>query len=97
MNFTDSNVLQANKHDCTAHSAVYSPGSNKIRPLFIYTDTWCSSGQFDRSGQLVQTGGEADGIRKVEIHLSALNSQLLLIESATLLEFRVAAHCIVLI
>lgn len=58
-------LQQANTNDCTAHSAIYTPGSNKIRPLFIYSDTWCSSGQFDASGQLVQTGGDADGITKV--------------------------------
>lgn len=56
---------RANTHDCTAHSAVYSPGSNKIRPLFVYSDTWCSSGQFDGSGKLVQTGGDAEGVRKI--------------------------------
>jgi len=56
---------QADTHDCTAHSAIYSPGSNKIRPLFIFTDTWCSSGQFDGSGKMVQTGGDADGVAKV--------------------------------
>jgi hypothetical protein len=31
------------------------------RPLFIFTDTWCSSGQFRADGTLVQTGGDADG------------------------------------
>ncbi|XP_024393312.1 aldehyde oxidase GLOX [Physcomitrium patens] len=56
---------RATKHDCTAHSALFSPGSNKIRPLFVYTDTWCSSGQFDGSGKLVQTGGDADGLMKI--------------------------------
>lgn len=61
----DNPADRANTHDCTAHSAVFSPGSNKIRPLFIFTDTWCSSGQFDASGQLVQTGGDADGVTKV--------------------------------
>ncbi|MCO5606365.1 hypothetical protein L7F22_060553 [Adiantum nelumboides] len=51
--------------DCTAHSVVFSPGDNSIRPLFIYTDTWCSSGQFDANGALVQTGGDNDGLMKV--------------------------------
>lgn len=58
-------VLQVTTHDCTAHSALYTPGSNAIRPLFVFTDTWCSSGQFDANGQLVQTGGDADGLMKV--------------------------------
>jgi hypothetical protein len=52
-------------HDCTAHSAVYTPGTNNIRPLFIFTDTWCSSGQFRADGTLVQTGGDADGNSKI--------------------------------
>lgn len=56
---------RASAHDCTAHSALFSPGSNKIRPLNVYTDTWCSSGQFDGNGMLVQTGGDADGMRKI--------------------------------
>ncbi|KAI5056133.1 hypothetical protein GOP47_0029654 [Adiantum capillus-veneris] len=51
--------------DCTAHSVMFSPDDNSIRPLFIYTDTWCSSGQFDIDGALVQTGGDNDGLMKV--------------------------------
>ncbi len=58
--------LQVSTHDCTAHSAVYTPGTNNIRPLFIFTDTWCSSGQFRADGTLVQTGGDADGNSKVK-------------------------------
>lgn len=56
---------RVDKDDCTAHSALYSPDGNKIRPLFIFTDTWCSSGQFDGNGMLVQTGGDADGVSKI--------------------------------
>lgn len=52
-------------HDCTAHSVLFTPGRNSIRPLFIYTDTWCSSGQFFSDGTLVQTGGDNDGLTKV--------------------------------
>ncbi|KAJ7108896.1 hypothetical protein O6H91_Y572600 [Diphasiastrum complanatum] len=52
-------------HDCTAHSVLFTPGSNTIRPLFISTDTWCSSGQFVANGTLVQTGGDFDGNMKV--------------------------------
>ena len=62
--------VQVDKDDCTAHSALYSPDGNKIRPLFIFTDTWCSSGQFDGNGMLVQTGGDADGVSKVNTRLS---------------------------
>ncbi|MCO5570118.1 hypothetical protein L7F22_023834 [Adiantum nelumboides] len=52
-------------HDCTAHSVLFIPGPNTVRPLFIFTDTWCSSGQFDAEGTLVQTGGDGDGLMKV--------------------------------
>lgn len=52
-------------HDCSAHSVMFTPGSNSIRPLFIQTDTWCSSGQFFPDGTLVQTGGDDDGLNKV--------------------------------
>ncbi|KAJ7526523.1 hypothetical protein O6H91_16G010000 [Diphasiastrum complanatum] len=52
-------------HDCTAHSVLFTPGSNSIRPLYIATDTWCSSGQFFANGMLVQTGGDFDGNTKV--------------------------------
>jgi hypothetical protein len=53
------------KHDCTAHSIMFTPGPNKVRPLFIYTDTWCSSGQFMADGTLVQTGGDFEGNKKI--------------------------------
>jgi len=61
----DNPADRALKHDCTAHSALFTPGSNDIRPLFVYTDTWCSSGQFDANGKLVHTGGDADGLFKI--------------------------------
>ncbi|CAM6120514.1 unnamed protein product [Calypogeia fissa] len=49
--------------DCTAHSVELTPNwvNSTIRPLFIYTDTWCSSGQVTSDGTLVQTGGNGDG------------------------------------
>ena len=49
------------KHDCTAHSVMFTPGLNSIRPLFIFSDTWCSSGQFLPDGTLLHTGGDFDG------------------------------------
>ncbi|KAI5079156.1 hypothetical protein GOP47_0006827 [Adiantum capillus-veneris] len=52
-------------HDCSAHSVLFTPGPNTVRPLFIFTDTWCSSGQFGPDGTLVQTGGDNDGLMKV--------------------------------
>ncbi|KAG0610717.1 hypothetical protein M758_7G086200 [Ceratodon purpureus] len=53
------------KHDCTAHSVLYDPGTNTVRPLFLQTDPWCSSGQFMPDGTLMQTGGDFDGVRKI--------------------------------
>eukprot|EP00250_Pteridium_aquilinum_P030123 c40694_g1_i1 orf=57-677(+) len=51
--------------DCTAHSVLFMPGANTVRPLSIQTDTWCSSGQFFADGTLWQTGGDFDGFTKV--------------------------------
>ncbi|KAI6698348.1 hypothetical protein NL676_018467 [Syzygium grande] len=53
------------KRDCYAHSAVLDLATNRIRPLTILTDTWCSSGQFLPDGSLLQTGGDLDGVRKI--------------------------------
>ncbi|XP_057821286.2 aldehyde oxidase GLOX-like [Cryptomeria japonica] len=52
-------------HDCTAHSIEYKISTNKVRPLMIFTDTWCSSGAFTANGTLVQTGGYPDGSRDI--------------------------------
>ncbi len=53
------------KEDCYAHSVLYSPTTNTVRPLTILTDTWCSAGQFVSDGSLVQTGGGYEGQQKV--------------------------------
>ncbi|PRQ23612.1 putative galactose oxidase [Rosa chinensis] len=58
---------KALKVDCTAHSAEYDVASNNIRPLFVYSDTWCSSGSVNSKGRLVQTGGFNDGDRRVRV------------------------------
>ncbi|KAI8556713.1 hypothetical protein RHMOL_Rhmol05G0275600 [Rhododendron molle] len=50
--------------DCSAHSALLDLQTNKIRPLTIQTDTWCSSGQFLPDGTLLQSGGFNDGNTK---------------------------------
>lgn len=62
----DERVL---KHDCTAHSVMFDPASNTVRPLTILTDTWCSSGQFLTNGSMVQTGGDFEGLFKVTQNL----------------------------
>ncbi len=72
--------MQSLQHDCTAHSAVLDLGTNRIRPLFVQTDTWCSSGQFRDDGTLVQTGGDNDGYSKVTIISSLSLSLSLLID-----------------
>lgn len=53
------------KTDCYAHSVMMNPANGAVRALFIYTDTWCSSGQFFDNGRLVQTGGDFEGNRKI--------------------------------
>ena len=53
------------KTDCYAHSVMFTPGPNTVRPLYIFTDTWCSSGHFIANGQMVQTGGDFEGNRKI--------------------------------
>ena len=61
----DNPLDKVSKHDCTAHSVMFNPGSNTVRALFVFTDTWCSSGQFFADGTLVQTGGDFEGNRKI--------------------------------
>lgn len=53
------------KTDCYAHSVMFNPANNQVRPLYVYTDTWCSSGQFFDNGRMVQTGGDFEGNRKI--------------------------------
>lgn len=60
------------KHDCTAHSVLFDPSTNSVRPLTIQTDTWCSSGQFMPDGTLMQTGGDFEGVRKVRYLLLSI-------------------------
>ncbi|XP_048441191.1 aldehyde oxidase GLOX-like [Pyrus x bretschneideri] len=53
-------------NDCTAHSLIYDLATDTFRPLFVASDTWCSSGALDANGTLVQTGGYGDnGIRRI--------------------------------
>nr|PNR55137.1 hypothetical protein PHYPA_006031 [Physcomitrium patens] len=53
------------KRDCWAHSVMMDPVNGAVRPLFVFTDTWCSSGQFFDNGVMVQTGGDFEGFRKI--------------------------------
>ncbi|XP_038686326.1 aldehyde oxidase GLOX-like isoform X1 [Tripterygium wilfordii] len=54
-----------NDPDCYAHSIEYDVSSNRIRPLNLDTDTWCSSGSFLSNGTLLQTGGHGAGTRRI--------------------------------
>ncbi|KAK7309567.1 hypothetical protein RJT34_06399 [Clitoria ternatea] len=53
------------KLDCTAHSVLYDPSSNTLRPLTLQSDAWCSSGSLSPDGTLIQTGGFNDGYNKL--------------------------------
>ncbi|KAG0590752.1 hypothetical protein KC19_1G123900 [Ceratodon purpureus] len=53
------------KKDCTAHSVMFDTNGNSVRALWVQTDTWCSSGQFDADGKMIQTGGDYEGIKKI--------------------------------
>lgn len=53
------------KHDCYAHSVMMNPANGAVRPLFVFTDTWCSSGQFFADGTMIQTGGDFEGNKKI--------------------------------
>ncbi|XP_050377794.1 aldehyde oxidase GLOX-like [Argentina anserina] len=50
---------------CYAHSVEYDIAGNKLRPLRLTTDTWCSSGSFLSNGTLLQTGGHGTGAQGV--------------------------------
>ncbi|KAL0421729.1 UNVERIFIED_CONTAM: Aldehyde oxidase GLOX [Sesamum latifolium] len=54
-----------NDSSCYAHSIEYDVLRNRIRPLHIETDTWCSSGSMLSNGTLVQTGGFGSGSRRI--------------------------------
>ncbi|KAI4377098.1 hypothetical protein MLD38_014784 [Melastoma candidum] len=51
--------------DCTAHAVVYDIENAALRPLFINTDPWCSSGGLGPDGTLVSTGGWDKGAQSV--------------------------------
>jgi hypothetical protein len=78
------------QHDCTAHSVLFDPATNTVRPLTILTDTWCSSGQFSPDGTLIQTGGDLDGFKvvrwvpKAQISLGTHPSTLATLHSSSL-------------
>ncbi|XP_057731291.1 aldehyde oxidase GLOX isoform X3 [Arachis stenosperma] len=50
---------------CYAHSVEYDIAANKVRPLRLDTDTWCSSGSFLSNGTLLQTGGYGNRAKSI--------------------------------
>ncbi|GFQ01448.1 galactose oxidase [Phtheirospermum japonicum] len=62
------------KTDCTAHSVEYDVASNSIRPLYIFTNTWCSSGATMPDGSLLQTGGYNDGDQNARVFKPCTNN-----------------------
>ncbi|KAI4336241.1 hypothetical protein L6164_014790 [Bauhinia variegata] len=52
---------------CYAHSVEYDVGGNRVRPLRLDTDPWCSSGSFLSNGTLLQTGGYGSGATRVRL------------------------------
>ncbi|KAL1200252.1 Aldehyde oxidase GLOX [Cardamine amara subsp. amara] len=62
------------KRDCTAHSIEYDVALNRIRPLTIQSNTWCSSGGVTPDGTLLQTGGDKEGERKVRLFSPCVNT-----------------------
>ncbi|XP_009337697.2 aldehyde oxidase GLOX1-like [Pyrus x bretschneideri] len=54
-------------NDCTAHSAEFVVQTNAVRPLTVLSDVWCSSGSMDAYGNLIQTGGNNIGERRVRV------------------------------
>ncbi|KAL2515450.1 glyoxal oxidase-related protein [Forsythia ovata] len=61
---------------CYAHSVEYDVLRNRIRPLHIQTDTWCSSGSFLSNGTLVQTGGFGHGSRRIRYFEPCANGHI---------------------
>ncbi|KAK7272711.1 hypothetical protein RJT34_29501 [Clitoria ternatea] len=47
--------------DCFVHSMEYDIETNKVRPLKVVADPWCSSGGLAPDGTLVNSGGFLDG------------------------------------
>lgn len=60
---------------CYAHSVEYDIHANRIRPLRLDTDPWCSSGSFLSNGTLLQTGGYHQGAKRVRFYRPCRNNQ----------------------
>lgn len=60
---------------CYAHSIEYDIDRNRVRPLRLNTDTWCSSGSFLSNGTLQQTGGYGSGSRRIRYFRPCVDHQ----------------------
>ncbi|KAL6319737.1 hypothetical protein AAG906_026831 [Vitis piasezkii] len=70
---------------CFAHSVEYDMSLNKVRPLRLDTDPWCSSGSFLSNGTLLQTGGYGRGSRRIRYFRPCENGHCDWRQSKTLL------------
>ncbi|KAI4329523.1 hypothetical protein MLD38_027904 [Melastoma candidum] len=50
---------------CYAHSVEYDVTKNRVRPLRLESDPWCSSGSILSNGTLLHVGGYGNGFREV--------------------------------
>ncbi|WVZ21576.1 hypothetical protein V8G54_008898 [Vigna mungo] len=66
---------------CYAHSVEYDISTNKVRPLWLDTDPWCSSGSFLSNGTLLQVGGNERGAKRVRFFRPCGNDQCNWIQS----------------
>ncbi|RZC56987.1 hypothetical protein C5167_015846 [Papaver somniferum] len=60
-----TDISPDDKIDCSAHSVELNLLDRKVRPLTVFTDTWCSSGSLAPDGTLLQSGGSGTGQRAV--------------------------------
>ena len=65
----------ASDPSCFAHSVEYDISTNRIRPLRLDTDPWCSSGSFLSNGTLLQIGGNGGGSRRIRYFRPCNNHQ----------------------
>lgn len=66
---------------CYAHSVEYDISANRVRPLRLDSDPWCSSGSFLSNGTLLQTGGYGRGAKRIRFYRPCGNHQCHWIQS----------------
>ncbi|KAK9055045.1 hypothetical protein SSX86_026125 [Deinandra increscens subsp. villosa] len=53
--------------DCFAHAVSYEWKTRKVKPLMLFGEPWCSSGNLWPNGNLVATGGTASGVKAIRM------------------------------